>query len=100
MIENYNESKSAEIVDYKKFIGVGSINVLCVNPNNAKLRMYGWNIPDNADEPQYVITKERDGKMVTSTRIRILVQIMDMDDKPIVPVDYWISRDFCLNSTG
>lgn len=100
MIENYNESKSAEIVDYKKFIGVGSVNVLCVNPDNAKLRMYGWNIPDNADEPQYVITKERDGKMVTSTRIRILVQIMDMDDKPIVPVDYWISRDFCLTANG
>lgn len=100
MIENSNESKTTEIVDYKKYLGVGSINVLCVNPDNAKLKMYGWNIPDNADEPQYVITKERDGKLVTSTRIRLLVQIQDLEDKPIVPLDFWIGPEVTQNAAG
>ena len=61
MIENFNKTDSQEFVDYKKYIGVGSVNILCVNPNNAKLAMYGWNVPDEADEPKYIVTKERDG---------------------------------------
>ena len=102
MIENYNESKTgtSEQIDYKKYIGVASVNILCVNPNNAKLQMYGWNVPDGAEEPQYVIIKERDGKMVTSTRIRLLAQIQDLEDKPIIPMDFWIGPEVTQNSDG
>lgn len=100
MIENYNESKTTESVDYKKYIGVASVNVLCVNPNNAKLQMYGWNVPEGAAEPNYIVTKERDGKPVTSTKIRILVQVQDLEDKPIIPLDFWISRDVAQNADG
>lgn len=100
MIENYNESKSTEFVDYKKYLGVASVNVLCVNPNNAKLKMYGWNVADNAEEPQYVMTKERDGKLVTSTKIRLLVQIQDLEDKPIIPLDFWIGPEVSQSSDG
>ena len=100
MIENYNESKTTEVVDYKKYLGVASVNVLCVNPDNAKLRMYGWNIPDNAEEPKYIVTKERDGKPVTSTRVRLLVQVQDLEDKPIIPLDFWISPEVVQNADG
>lgn len=102
MIENYNESKTnaTESVDYKKYIGVASINVLCVNPDNAKLKMYGWNISDDAEEPKYVITKERDGKLVNSTRIRLLVQIQDLEDKPIIPLDFWIGPEISQSADG
>jgi len=74
--------------------------VLCVNPDNAKLRMYGWNIPEGADEPKYIVTKERDGKPVTSTRVRLLVQIQDLEDKPIIALDYWISPEIRQNGDG
>lgn len=99
MIENFNQSKnsSAEFVDVRKFVGVASINILAINPNNAKLRSYGWTIPDDADEPKYVVVNE-DGKK--SARIRFLVQIQDLDDKPIVPMDFWIRPDLNLNQDG
>lgn len=100
MIENYNESKTSEFADYKKYIGVGSINVLCVNPDNAKLKMYGWNVADNADEPQYVIEKERDGKIVKSTRVCLLVQIRDLEDHPIIPLNFWIGPEISQSGDG
>jgi hypothetical protein len=102
MIENYNETNSGsnDIIEYKKYLGVASVNVLCVNPDNAKLKMYGWNVPDNAEEPQYIFTKERNGKPVTSTKIRILVQIQDLEDKPIIPLDFWIGPEVTQNADG
>ena len=100
MIENFNKTDSQEFVDYKKYIGVGSVNILCVNPNNAKLAMYGWNVPDGADEPKYIVTKERDGRPFTSTKIRLLAQIQDLEDKPIVPLDFWIGPDVKQNGDG
>jgi len=100
MIENYNESKTSESVEYKKYIGVGSVNVLCVNPDNAKLQTLGWNVPEGANEPQYIVIKERDGKQVKSTKIRLLVTLEDLEDKPIVPLDFWISNEVSQNADG
>ena len=100
MIENFNETRSNGAPEFKKYIGVASVNVLCVNPDNAKLQMYGWEVPDGTEEPKYVVTTERDGKPVTSTRIRLLVQIQDLEDKPIVPLDFWISHDVRQNADG
>lgn len=97
MIENFNASKnssSENYVDVKKYIGVASVNVLAVNPNNNTLRMYGWQIPDDADEPTYV-TVNNEGKK--SARVRFLVQIQDLDDKPVVGLDFWIRPDVQFN---
>ena len=99
MIENYNASVNPdEIIDYKKFIGVGKVNILSVNPSNEILRSVGWNIPENADEPQYVKTKDVDGKTQTYARVRFLVQVQDMEEKPIVPMDFWVRPEVFINS--
>lgn len=101
MIENSNASKSAAaFVNPDIYLGVASVNVLAVNPDNDKLRKYGWNIPEGADEPKYVIEKERDGKMVKSARVRFLVQIQDLQDKPIIPLDFWIRPEVWVNKDG
>lgn len=97
MIENSNVSKTApsgEIVDIKKYIGVASVNVLALNPNNEKLRKYGWSIPEGADEPKYV-TIDSEGKK--SARVRFLVQIQDLEEKPIVAMDFWIREGVQFN---
>ena len=97
MIDNYNASKngsSEEFVDIKKYIGVASVNVLAINPSNEKLRRYGWTIPEGAEEPKYVTTLS-DGKK--SARVRFLVQIQDLDDKPIVAMDFWVRPDVAFN---
>ena len=98
MIENFNVTKnssSENYADVKKYIGVASINVLAVNPNNATLRMYGWQIPEDADEPKYVTTNN-DGKK--SARVRFLVQLNELKDKPVIPLDFWIQPDFRFTS--
>lgn len=103
MIENYNESKNpstGEFFDVPKYIGVASINIVAVNPNNEKLRKYGWNIQPDAEEPKYVTTVERNGKQVKSSRVRFLVQIQDLEDKPIIPLDFWVRPDIRVNTTG
>lgn len=103
MISNTNASKepsNVEYVDVHKYVGVASINIVAVNPNNDKLRKYGWNIPEEADEPNYVHTVERDGKIVKSARVRFLAQIQDLDDKPIVPMDFWCRQELCVNRDG
>lgn len=103
MIENYNESKNpfeGEVIDYKKFIGVGSVNVISVNPNNETLRNYGWNIPEDADEQKYVYEKMKDGKVSKSTKIRLLVQVTDMETKPIIPMDFWIGPEPMMSADG
>jgi len=97
MIENFNASKnpSGENIDIKKYIGVASVNILAVNPNNAMLRMYGWQIPDDADEPKYVTTTS-DGK--PSARVRFLAQILDLEEKPVIPIDFWIRPEVYFNN--
>lgn len=100
MITNYNATKEApngEYIDIKKYVGVGSISVLAVNPDNNTLRKYGWSIPEDADEPVYVTTNQEGKK---SARIRFLVQIQDLDEKPIVPLDFWISPDLQITQAG
>ena len=100
MISNANESKSpstGEFVDIRKYIGVASINVLAVNPNNAKLRSYGWTIPEDAQEPVYVTTAS-DGKK--SARVRILGQIQDLDEKPVIALDFWIRPEVFITKDG
>ena len=97
MITNTNVSKVAsneEYVDIPKFVGVASVNVLAINPNNDKLRKYGWTVSENAEEPKYVTTTS-DGKK--SARVRFLVQIQDLDEKPIVAMDFWVRPDISFN---
>ena len=43
MITNTNTSKQpTEIIDIQKFIGVASVKIMAINPDNAKLRALGW----------------------------------------------------------
>jgi hypothetical protein len=101
MIENANASKqpsNGEFIDIKKYIGVASLNVVAINPNNEKLRMYGWNIPEGADEPVYIKTFEKDGKQQQMTRIRFLVQIQDLEDKPVTYLDFICKPEFSQNN--
>ena len=103
MIENVNASKTApsgEIIDVRKYTGVASVNVLAINPNNATLRQYGWTVSDTADEPNYVTTIERDGQRIKSARVRFLVQIQDIKEKPVVALDFWIRPDIMINREG
>ena len=97
MIANSNvskESSGVEYVDIKKYVGVASVNILALNPNNEKLRKYGWSIPEDAKEPEYVTT-DSEGKK--SARVRFLVQIQDLEEKPIVTMDFWIRPDVQFN---
>lgn len=97
MIENFNATKngsSENYVETKKYEGVASVNVLAVNPNNNTLRMYGWQIPDDAEEPKYVTTNN-EGKR--SARVRFLAQIQDLDDKPVISLDFWIRPEIQFN---
>lgn len=97
MIENFNATKNSSSENYvetKKYTGVASINVLAVNPNNNTLRMYGWQIPEDAEEPKYVTTNNEGKK---SARVRFLAQIQDLDDKPVISLDFWIRPDIQFN---
>lgn len=97
MIENFNATKNSSSENYvetKKYTGVASINVLGVNPSNNMLRMYGWQIPEDAEEPKYV-TMNNEGKK--SARVRFLVQIQDLSDKPVIALDFWIRPDIQFN---
>lgn len=99
MIENANTSKSsAEFIDSKKYIGVASVNVLAINPDNNKLRSFGWNIPADAAEPEYSkeIVKE-DHSVEKRARVRFMVQIQDLPEKPIIPLDFWIRPEVTFN---
>lgn len=100
MISNSNVSKEpseGNFIDVKKYIGVGTVHVLAVNPDNKTLRNYGWNIPDDADEAQYVYTDDN-GK--PSARVRFLVQLQEPEDKPIIGIDFWVRPDIHINSDG
>lgn len=100
MIENVNASKnpaSGNFEDIRKYIGVASINVLAVNPNNEKLRKYGWTVPDDAPEPEYVYVKEENGNQVKSGRVRLLAQIQDFEDKPVISLDFWVRPEMMIN---
>lgn len=99
MIGNTNASKQpTEFVDVPKYVGVASVKIVAVNPNNDKLRVLGWNIPEGAEEPKYVVEKAQDdGTLRKSARVRFMAQIQDFDDKPIVALDFWISPGAFFN---
>ena len=101
MIENANNSKTAgEFVESKKYTGVASVSILAINPDNAKLRSFGWNIPTDAPEPEYAkdIVGE-DGSVSRRARVRFMVQIQDLDEKPIIPLDFWIRPEATFNTS-
>ena len=100
MIENANVSKTAgtgEFIDVKKYCGVASVKVLAINPKNSILRKYGWNIEENAAEPNYITTLS-DG--TSSTRVRFLVEIQDIEPKPVISLDFWIRDGFIIGQNS
>lgn len=95
MIENANVSKTASAESVKRYVGVATVHVVAVNPNNKTLRENGWNIPEDADEPQYVV--ETDGKK--NTRVRFLVKVDDLiNENVVIPLDFWIKGEYQANS--
>lgn len=103
MIENVNASKNPSEInfDIRKYIGVASVNVLAVNPNNEKLRKYGWSIPEDAEEPIYVSTRtDESGKSIQTTRVRFLVQIHDLEEKPVISLDFFCTPEYSVNKEG
>lgn len=104
MIENANASKNpmtGDYLDIKKYIGVASVNIVAVNPNNETLRKFGWNLPEDADEPNYISTRQdANGKTITSARVRLLAQVQDFDEKPIVSLDFWVRPEKLVNKEG
>lgn len=104
MIQNNNPSKmpiSGDYIDIKKYIGVASVSILAVNPSNAVLRKYGWEISDTADEPKYSYLKQlEDGSYEKYARIRFLLRINDLEEKPVVPYDIWIRPDFIIGKNS
>ena len=95
MIENFNESTTAVESSFPRFIGVSSVKVVAINPNNAKLRSLGWNIPDDVSEPEYTSVNDKGEKQA---RIRIMVQALDHPSEPIIPVDFWVRPELQLSS--
>lgn len=104
MITNFNASKDPSNsnfdYDFRKYIGVASVNILAINPDNAKLREYGWNIPEDADEPAYTFVVERNGKQVKTSRVRFLVKVTDLEEQPVIPLDFWCSQEVQINNEG
>ena len=104
MIENANASKTpmtGDFLDIKKYIGVASVNIVAVNPNNETLRKFGWNLPEDAEEPNYISTRQdANGKTVTSACIRLLAQIQDFDEKPIISLNFWVRPEMLVNKEG
>lgn len=102
MIENANASKNpGEFFDARKYVGVAAINILAINPNNEKLRKYGWNIPADAEEPTYIVNrKDQNGNDVKSARICFLVQIQDLDEKPIVSLNFFVQTGMMVSKDG
>ena len=91
MIDNYNSSVSSSST-YPRFIGVATISIKSVNPDNATLRRYGWNLPEDAAEQSYSTVKEVDGKSVIAGKVRFMVEIQDIEQKPILPMDFFVRK--------
>jgi len=99
MIDNTNVSNNGSNNEsFQRYIGVASVNVVGINPNNDKLRALGWEIAEGAEEPVYAQVVEKDGKKTETNRLRLMVQIQDLDDKPIIPIDFWCRNELAINS--
>lgn len=101
MITNPKESKEAKVgavAPATRYIGVASVQVVAINPNNAKLRSFGWEIPEDAAEPEYSSeAPNAAGKTIRIQRVRLLVQIQDFADKPVVPLDFFCTAEPRMN---
>ena len=102
MITNYSASNSAGVIppERKKYSGVASLSIIAINPDNERLRSLGWQIPEGTPEPSYVREWERDGETVRSTLVRFLVQIQDLPEKPVIPMDFWIRPEVMKSRDG
>lgn len=100
MINNINDSKKASTggvhIDFKKFTGVASVNIVAINPDNAKLRKLGFDIPEDAPEQTYLFSSDKGN----FARVRFMAQIQDIAEKPIIPLDFTIRKDYRLNGDG
>jgi hypothetical protein len=66
-------NKSTEAVEIKKYIGVGSVSVLAVNPNKAQIKeLMGY---EPQEEPVYTGVQEVDGKQVNYARVDFIVKV-------------------------
>lgn len=103
MISNTNVSASGngEIVNIPRYIGVGSLHVLAVNPSNKVLKQYGWNIGDDAPEPEYVRSITFDnGETRNYLRLNLLCSIEDKEDVPVVSLNFKLYPEVMLNKDG
>lgn len=64
------ESKDAAVIS--RYIGVGSVNVIAINPNKAQLNdIFGIELDE---EPIYTGTQDQDGKKVEFARLDVVLQ--------------------------
>lgn len=64
---------SSEATEIKKYIGVGSVSVLAVNPTKAQIKdLMGY---EPQEEPVYTGTQEIDGKSVNYARVDFIVKV-------------------------
>lgn len=97
MITNANESASTSQSDIKRYIGVATVNVVAVNPNNETLKKYGWNIAEGAEEPSYGTSKNSDGTE-RAARVRLLVSIKELPGNPVIPLDFSVRPEIRANA--
>lgn len=66
-------NKSTEAADIKRYVGVGAVSVLAVNPNKAQIKeLMGY---EPQEEPTYVGTQDIDGKPVNYARVDFIVKV-------------------------
>ena len=64
---------STEAAEVKKYVGVGSVSVLAVNPTKAQIKeLMGY---EPQEEPVYVGEQEIDGKKVNYARVDFIVKV-------------------------
>ena len=60
---------STEAVEIKKYVGIGAVTVIGVNPTKAEIKeLMGY---EPKEEPTYVGTSEIDGKQVMASRLTL-----------------------------
>lgn len=100
MIENYQDNNERR-VSYARYVGVATVKVLAVNPDNRKLAECGWNVSQTDEEPQRTVTfKNQDGTERTLTRVDFLAQVQDLPGRPLVRLDFNIGKDVQFNGDG
>lgn len=98
MITNLPEEKVRIFTD-KKFVGVGTCNVVAVNPSNEEMRQLGFSIPEGMEEPEYVSSGLYRDNEVQQTTVRFLVKVDELPDT-ILPITFKIKNAVRLNADG